>query len=56
MEMTAPQIVMIVLYAMSTGISIAQHGKAKTGKHNFFVHIVGVAIGASILYWGGFWN
>ena len=51
-----PQIVTIFLYAMSIGIDLERHGEQKTGKHNVVTTLIAIAIGASILYAGGFWS
>ena len=52
--MKAPQIIMIVLYALSLGTEITKHGKITEQKHNFWISLLGVAISVSILIWGGF--
>ncbi len=52
--MKMPQIVLIVLFCLSLGISMAKHGQEETKKHNFFTSLVSVAIEVSILIWGGF--
>ena len=54
--MNAPQITIIALYALSLGMTLAQHGKPKTGTHSFWVALIGTAINFGILYWGGFFN
>lgn len=54
--MNAPQIIMIVLLAMSLGLSLANHGKQKEGKHNFFLDIFASGISFGLLYWGGFFK
>lgn len=54
--MRAPQILLIVLYAISLLASAYLHGKPKEGNHNILVDIVGVTIIFSLLWWGGFFN
>ena len=54
--MGAPQITMIVLYALSLVITVSQHGQPKTGNHNIFLSMVGAGIGLGIMYWGGFFS
>lgn len=54
--MHAPQIVTIVLWMLSLGIAIEQHGKPKTGNHSVGPSLVSVVIHFAILYWGGFWT
>lgn len=54
--MHAPQIMMIALYALGTGTTLAKHGSPETGSHNVFVTIAATALSAGILWWGGFWG
>lgn len=54
--MNGGQITMIVLLALSLGISLAQHGKPKQGNESFWRSLIGCAINIGILWWGGFWN
>lgn len=54
--MGVPQILVIVLMAMSLGISLIKHGECRTGKYNFFVDLFAVAIEVAILYCGGFFS
>lgn len=54
--MHAPQIVLIVLFAISTGISATTHGQPRTGNYNFGDTIFRVALWSGILWWGGFWS
>ena len=54
--MGTPQIIVIVLYAMSAAISLEQvaEGKEKPG---FFVSkLVSIAVIAALLWWGGFFK
>jgi len=44
------------LLCLGLGISLEQHGKAKTGKHNVWHGLITVAIIIYILYKGGFFN
>ena len=54
--MRAPQITLIVLYCISLGINLSEHGKPKQGKNNVFTSIVALIIQISILTWGGFFK
>ena len=54
--MNAPQILIIVITALGAGIALSEHGKPRTGTHNFWVWAIAVAIELSILNWGGFFN
>ncbi|WP_185748270.1 hypothetical protein [Metaclostridioides mangenotii] len=51
-----PQIIMIVLYVLVIGISLADHGKERTGKQNFFSTTIGTSIQIALMYWGGFFS
>lgn len=51
--MTAPQIIMIVIYALNLFSSLLNHGKEK-GKSNFWLSAVATIVSVSILKWGGF--
>lgn len=53
--MGAPQIIFIVLTAMSAGIVMTKHGKPRDDYH--FGHwIFAAAIQLGLLYWGGFFG
>lgn len=52
--MGTPQIVMIVLYAISIGITMQKHGKPKEGTESLWLSLFAVGINVAILYWGGF--
>lgn len=54
--MKAPQIIIIVMYAMSLGIAAVQHGEPRNDKNNFFISSIAVAIQVALLIWGGFFN
>lgn len=54
--MGVPQIAIIVLYALSLGMSMAQHGKPRTGKHDFWGSLITTIIMLAILRWGGFFK
>jgi len=51
-----PQIVIIVLLAMDVGLYLANHGKDKIGKYNFWIALISDGIFATILWLGGFWR
>ncbi len=53
--MNAPQIVMIVLFALRIGVTVAKEGESM-GDFSILVSTARVAILAGILHWGGFWN
>lgn len=52
--MGIPQIIIIVLYAMTLLVSAHEHGKPREGKTNFWISLLGVAIIFGLLIWGGF--
>ena len=51
------QIIVLVLWSMRLGVTISKHGQVKSEeKHNVWRIIIGIAIAATILYYGGFWD
>lgn len=55
--MGAPQIILIVLYALSLGMVISKHGEEKTNeKYNAWAGLIGTAIQIGLLIWGGFFS
>jgi hypothetical protein len=54
--MGAPQIIVILIWGLGLGVELANHGKNRTGKHNFFNKLIGVSITAAILGMGGFFE
>lgn len=54
--MNAPQITYIVLMAIALLFDANLHGKQKTGKHNFWIGVMSIAINFGIMYWGGFFD
>lgn len=54
--MGAPQIIVIVLYALSLGINMARHGKPRKDKYSLPQAIFGTIIMFGLLIWGGFFN
>lgn len=54
--MGIPQIIIIILFAMDLGLSLAKHGEDKEGKYNFWVALICVLIEFFILYCGGFFS
>lgn len=53
--MGAAQIIMIVLFALGLGVTVAKHGQPK-GNYSIGECIVGIAINVALLWWGGFWG
>ena len=54
--MNAPQITVIVLWAISFGLTAAKNGQPKTGNESVLVTVTAIAINALILWWGGFFS
>lgn len=54
--MGAPQIILIVLYAMSLGTELSKHGEPRTGNHSFWSALVACVIVGLLLVWGGFFT
>lgn len=54
--MNAPQIIIVIMYALSLGIEIQRHGEPKHGRENAWVTLVVIAINLGLLYWGGFFK
>lgn len=54
--MGIPQIIMVVMMAMSVGLYLGKHGQQKKEKYNVWVAILTAAIEFALLWWGGFWQ
>ena len=54
--MGIPQIIVIILFAMSLTINLVKHGEPKEGKYNFFSALIGIGIYLLALYKGGFFS
>jgi uncharacterized membrane protein len=54
--MNAPQIIWIVWMTLGLGLYMALHDKPKTGKYNFWIGLITVALQAALLWWGGFFR
>jgi hypothetical protein len=53
--MTAPQLVMIILLALGTGIHLALHGQPRSPYRGDFA-LVGLCLNLGLLWWGGFFG
>lgn len=51
-----PQITWLVIVMLGVGITLEQHGKPKTGKHNIWVTLVALGINVGLLNAGGFFG
>jgi len=54
--MKAPQIILIIIYAINLGIALMQHGTEKEGTNSFWVILFGTILNMGLLWWGGFFN
>lgn len=53
---TAAKVILIIWFSLAAGVSIAQHGKPKTGNYNFLYSFAALAIEIMLLTIGGFWS
>lgn len=51
-----PQIVWLSIAVIALLIASNEHGKPKTGEHNFFAAAIGIGISAWLLWCGGFFG
>lgn len=51
-----PQVTFIALMALSVGVTLALHGKPRTGNHNVVAALIGAGITTGIVYAGGFFS
>ena len=52
-----PQIIILVLYTLLLGITLAKHGEVKKyEKYNFFTSLLSIIVQIALLYWGGFFD
>ena len=51
-----PQIIWIILVAMSLGIAIIKHGESFTQKYSMWKTLIRIAITGALLCWGGFFG
>ena len=54
--MGIPQIIMIVMLALTLFISVVEHNKPREGKYNGWDALIAIAIQVSLLTWGGFFQ
>ena len=51
-----PQLLILALLLVGTGVQLAKHGEPRGGKHSFWVALISDAILIGLLYWGGFFT
>ena len=56
MVLSIPIIILITLNMLGTGSELAQHGKPRTGKHNFCTMLIAQGILWGLLFWAGLFN
>lgn len=54
--MGMPQIIILVLYVLGLGVSLADHGKCELKQESFFKRLFSTAIHLLLLWWGGFFD
>ena len=57
--MNAPQITMIVLFAINFAFNASRHGEVREkpfNQYNLWVSLLRLIVIALILRWGGFWS
>jgi len=54
--MKIPQLIMIILWSASVGLSLAKHGEPKDSNYSVWVTLIAVGIEFWILHAGGFFN
>jgi len=54
--MGTPQIILIVLWSLTLGIEITRNSGKEDGIYTIIGNIIGIAIMAGLLWWGGFWS
>lgn len=54
--MIIPQILMIVLFAVTLLLTANKHDKPREGKYNFWSALIAIIIQVGLLYWGGFFS
>ncbi|ENY8698221.1 hypothetical protein J4G23_00615 [Clostridioides difficile] len=56
MKLGIPQILVIIIYFMQLGVSLANNGKVKEMKISFGVSTISKLVIFGLLYWGGFFS
>jgi hypothetical protein len=56
MTLHAPQVILLSLVAIGTGIALARYGERKTDSYDIFDVVVSPSILICLLYWGGFFG
>jgi hypothetical protein len=56
MTLHAPQIILIAISLLGTGMQIAKHGERRDDKYNGGLALFADAMMFGLLYWGGFFG
>lgn len=51
-----PQVIVVVLYILSLGLTLGKHGQPRNDKYDFRVTLVTTSIMIALLYWGRFFT
>lgn len=54
--MGIPQVIVIILYAMSLGVMFVKNGEPKEGTYSFWSAFISVVILFGCFWWGGFFG
>lgn len=54
--MHAPQIILIIIYAMGFGITLVKHGQPREETYNIWSFLISLGIQMGLLIWGGFFS
>lgn len=54
--MGAPQIIYVVLIALSLGIHLARHGEPRNARFSIWSGLVNASASIGLVWWGGFFG
>ncbi len=54
--MGIPQIIILVIYMIGLGMSLANDGEVRMKKESFWLSLVSCGIMLALLWWGGFFG
>jgi len=54
--MRAPQIILIILLAMSLSFNLIKHGEPRKAEYNFWITLFSTVMTVALLWWGGFFG
>lgn len=56
MTLHAPQLIVLALMLLATGIHLAKHDQPRDTKYNFVTAVISDGLMIGLLYWGGFFG